>query len=218
MENVVFIRLTKCGGTSFENAIRKQKLPILKFTPTEPNVIRYKNNEKKIKKLKHFSIIRNPYDKAISSYKWLTVGRGYNRLGKFKNKINRNTSLVDFYKYYVEYKDRFEEFECVKDDSGVVYPHNSKGGDYFWFVQHMEGMYESIDSFIKPNNINYFVKIENYISDLSVIENWIGIKIKLGHDNRTRKDRDYRKEYNNESFDLISKIYKKDIDFFDYEF
>lgn len=217
MRNVVLIRLTKCGGTSFEKAIGKQKLPIFKFTPTEGNVNRYQK-KKNVRELKHFSIIRNPYDKAISSYKWLTIGKGYNRLGEFQKIIKKNISLFDFYSYYVEYKQRYEEYESILHKSGVVYPKNDARIDYFWFIQHMEGMYESIDTFIRPNDVDHFVKIENYASDLKVVEGWINQKITLNHYNKTRKNRDYRGEYDDKSFDLICDIYKKDVSFFDYEF
>lgn len=180
-KRIILIRITKCGGTSFENVIMRQRLPILKFTPTFDNVNKYQNNINEYSDMYHFSIIRNPYDKVVSSYKWLTVSNGKNRMGKFKEFINSNTSLNDFLKRYVEYKDKYDDYNFIKNKSGVIYPRKNENShdkyNYFWWMQHMEGMYETIDTFINPDKIFTFIRLENYSEDLEKIEKLLDVKI-----------------------------------------
>lgn len=73
-------------------------------------------------------------------------------------------------------------------------------------------------SFIEGYNINYIGRFEKLQEHFSILCNKLKISnSKLSHENKASRNR-YQDYYNQESIDIISKKYKKDIEYFGYDF
>jgi hypothetical protein len=66
--------------------------------------------------------------------------------------------------------------------------------------------------------VDFIGKIENIEDDFQLICNKIGVKEKLPHSNKSKRNKDYRKYYNQHTKDLISRYFKEDIELFKYRF
>ena len=64
----IFIHIPKCGGTSIERFF-KMKLP---RQGAHLNLKYYKKNTENYETYFKFTIVRNPWDKMVSEYKWMT--------------------------------------------------------------------------------------------------------------------------------------------------
>ena len=151
---MIWIRITKSGGESlnkfFEKSVLKEDLLIVTPAIHNPQYLFYKKHIETDKKL--FAIIRNPYDKAFSSYKWLTKNpKGMERCeGIFR----KNISFTSFIKQSCEIRERFDTVRnvCVSlqnDIDGVDSLHYKE----YWVVSHLESSFDSINFFTKPENV-----------------------------------------------------------------
>jgi hypothetical protein len=68
-------------------------------------------------------------------------------------------------------------------------------------------------------NFDFIGKLENFDEDIKQIEKVINFKWKkLPYKNKTSYPTDYRNYYNDESYKLVTKKFKKDIEYFNYKF
>jgi hypothetical protein len=82
-----------------------------------------------------------------------------------------------------------------------------------------EPQYKYIFDYDENLLVDFVGKIENIEIDLKKIESKINRKIEMKNLNKSnRTTNPYHSEYTNESFEIISKIYAKDIALFNYDF
>lgn len=142
-----------------------------------------------------FTIVRNPWDKLFSCYRFL------NRGGTTPfHKLWRENVLLNF--------DNFNDF--VKK---WVNKHNIYSFSHFlpqhWFL--------SLNTF-EPQ-IDFIGKFENLEDDFLKIKNKLDIDFNLMHLNQSDKiKKNYFDFYNQESIDIVSEVYKEDINLFNYDF
>jgi hypothetical protein len=198
---LLFIHIPKTGGTSVEEWFEKtygvQNITVHKHAP-----INYRNLSS-IDAYK-FSTVRNPFSRAVSWYQ-------------------QALSLI----LLGESTTRFQIHGLVKEEW-------DKGFDYF--IQHyfhVSRMNPGDDIPICPatNQVDYIcldgklavdklLRFENLDMEFKEIEKITGTKHGLGRLKVGPSDdlRDWRKVYTPASKKLIEDIYKKDLDFFSYEF
>ena len=217
----VWFRITKSAGESFQKLVREKNLPVAVYTPKKENVAKFEKIKNK-ENLFCFSIIRNPYFKVISAYIFLTQGSGKSRLKHFE--FLTRTSFLDFLKYYLEYREKYKEYSHYCHQSGVLYLEveptlNTLPYSYFWWMQHMEGTYNTINTFISPEKIDLYVKLENYSEEIKPLEERLNTSLNLPHINKSSHlSKGYLMYYNNSKvLDIVESIYKKDIEFFGYK-
>jgi hypothetical protein len=214
----IWIRITKAGGTSFGDAINSQKLPINTYTVTNNDVNRFSCKDGDFK----FSIIRNPYDKGLSSYKWLTVGDGSKRFRKLTT-YNKNMSYEDFLKASIDLRGDHDKYDHKMLESGVIVPKNDSSivegsiqYEYFWAVQHLEGLYNTITTFVPLDDMDLLVKLEEINEGVSKIGEKIGRTINMPHLNKTRNDKSFVDFYSDKVMIPFMELYKEDVNNFDY--
>jgi hypothetical protein len=66
--------------------------------------------------------------------------------------------------------------------------------------------------------VDFIGKLENLDQDFKKICNKIGIEAELPHKNKSKRKRDYRKYYTEETKKLVEKAFREDIELFYYEF
>ena len=106
----IFIHIPKTGGTSIESALNiKQKHKDHEY---------YKKELKQYTDFFVFTIVRNPFDRSVSDYKWATNTK-YPCPAKELKEMFMNKSFKYFLKTYynLQYKDvkSFRNFNWFKD-------------------------------------------------------------------------------------------------------
>lgn len=145
--------------------------------------------EDKFKNAYSFSFVRNPWDKVYSHYKYNVK----------TNQHLMKTKPVDF-NIWVK--------KCYGDEK-----------DYFYY--HRQIQFTDQLTWLKNNKgeiaVDFIGKFENINEDFSIIQKKLNLNEGLPHLNKTQKV-SYRKQYNQESCELIAKAFKADISYFNYSF
>lgn len=136
-----------------------------------------------------FAFVRNPYEKVYSHYKYNIK----------TNQFNMKTHPIDF-NLWVK--------KCFGTEK-----------DYFYYHRQIQYT-DQITWLIDDDNqicVNFIGRFESLNEDFRIIQKKLNIKKALPNLNKTSSE-DYRKFYNQESINTISKVFKRDIDHFKYKF
>jgi hypothetical protein len=195
--NLFFIHIPKCAGTTIEKALDIQKeefffsknrfSTLLKVSPQH---FTYRNLKiiSNLNKFKLFTVVRNPYDRIVSEYKYIQNGEN-EYWADFKN-ITFDT--------FVEKIFLLDEFKR-----------------YDLFDSHFELQY----SFIEEGED--LIKVFKY-ENLQEAFDWLNLTtdstITFPHERNSEKMHysfyyKYRK-----TIDIVSEVYKKDLEYFNYSF
>ena len=185
----IFVHITKCGGTSVENALEKyggeylwnrdemtnenhQYIHPKHVLAEKYSLTKYWKNSFK------FTFVRNPWSREISAY---------------------------FYrKRMTDFRGTFEEH--LASTNFIVNPLHH-GNQYNWLVSHNGKM-----------ELDFIGKFENFQQDFNTICDKIGIPHQeLPHDNKT-KHKHYTEYYDDETREIVAEKYAKDIEYFGYKF
>ena len=66
--------------------------------------------------------------------------------------------------------------------------------------------------------VDFVGRFENLEEDFAAVAQKIGMKVNLPHVNQSKRNKDYRVYYNDETRELIEQHYREEIDFFGYKF
>lgn len=140
-----------------------------------------------------FAIVRNPWDRAVSDYKWWT--RASSPFFDFL----KNTTLED----YLLIRNGYEKINHLNDSTGRA--------DHF-YTQY---------SFVEIGGacvMDCIIKFENLQQDFNIFCDQISIpQQKLPHTNKTNR-KHYSEYYNQKTIDIVAQKYHKDISHFNYSF
>lgn len=187
----LFIHIPKAGGSSIGKALYGRNVGHRKALEY------YQLSPKHFSSLYSFAFTRNPWDRCVSAFHFAKQG---------------GTSVVDVPNKYKYQSDDFETFETFVTQ-WLVKTDLSKEDVIFqpqhWFV---------CDS--KAHIIVNFVgKLECLDDDVAIIQKALAREIVVPKINQsTRSNQSYREYFNQNTKDIVSKIYQKDIDLFGYEF
>jgi hypothetical protein len=188
--NCIFIHIPKVAGTSIVNALGGEKAKRNHL----PWYVYYTANPKFFNKAFKFSFVRNPWDRVLSAYQYLSCG------GNQKDDLKISEALL-------KYKG-FEDF--------VI---NGLGEGYF--RSHLLFLPQA-DFVINGNEelaVDFLGYFENINDDFNKVMGELGIKRKLEKRNTSTRDKNYREYYQSQkSIEVIENIYKQDVIFFSYTF
>ena len=142
-----------------------------------------------------FTFIRNPWDKLFSCYRFLKKG------GSTPYHLNWKNNVLD------KYED-FNDFVKGWINNKNIYSFSHFLPQY-WFI--------SLNTI--KGDIDFIGRFENLNKDFLTIKEKLKINRELMHLNKSDSiKKKYTDFYNQESIDIVSKAYKKDIDLFNYDF
>lgn len=207
----IFVHIPKTGGSSVERIIwpspKDRTISNLWMGYVKPYFNKYQTggmqhllasqikNEVKdmdFSSFFKFSIVRNPFDKVISQF------------------------------HYMKTRKDLRDFIGMKD--------NDDFKTYLHLIQRkLHVQWEHQHRFILDEDenllVDYIGKFENFETDVRNILKKIKrdrifglINRKIPHENKSENRKDYRSYYNEETIDIVSKIYQKDIKQFNYKF
>ena len=140
-----------------------------------------------------FTIVRNPWDRLYSAYKFLQKG-GINIHDKNAFETHLST-----------YKD-FEDFVL-----------NGLNEKIIWEIMHFIPQHEFVCDKNGQIIVDYVGRFENLNKLVDKINDILKSEFKLEHYNKTNK-KDYKDIYTTEMIMKVHQIYQKDIDIFEYNF
>lgn len=190
----IFIHIPKTGGTSIEQALKAK----VKGASKHRTVTDYENQLKSdIEKYFLFSVIRNPWDKLVSYWKY--------RQGKSWAPIDGK--IKDF--------NTWLEFMLSLDLN------NLKGKTANCNLSDLRTALDlQFNCLVNAkNNINVdLIRFENLQEDFDIVCDKIGIpQQQLPHKNKG-KHKHYTEYYDNETRQIVAEKYAKDIEHFGYKF
>lgn len=196
--NFLYIHIQKTAGTSIQH--RLMKLPSSHIIYNSHTRIKDIEFTPELANCFIFAFVRNPWDRLVSWYN-MSIQKG---------------PVNAFHKYTLENSKNFSEFLNCTD---II-------DDYLDNTNHLIQYKKSIAfnqiDYISDKSgkimADYIGRFENLNEDFKIISDIIGIKnVTLPHLN-TRIHPDYREYYSAADAEKVFKMYKKDIEYFNYTF
>lgn len=148
----------------------------------------------KFKNYDHFTVVRNPWDRVLSAFCFMNDGGHYKKGKKVRDWSNRKFDL---------FLDGFIEHKMYK--SMLLRPQS-----YYYLNENRDMVIKHIHKFE--------CGFEQFVFDVVNLY-FDSIEFRIGTENVSKRDKDYRVYYKNpKHIDMISDIYKKEICDFGYEF
>lgn len=190
----IFIHIPKTGGTSVESA--------LKLSLDHHDHQFYRKSFKNYTDFFVFTVVRNPFDRAVSDYKWVTNTK-YSYPAKQLKEMFVNKSFEYFLDNY--YNLKFKDVKRFKNLN--------------WFKNHhLTHCREQIDLLNPIDDVDYIMRFENLQQDFDIVCEKIGIpQQQLPHKNKTNR-KHYTEYYNDETKKIVAEKFSKDIEYFGYKF
>lgn len=195
----LYIHIPKCAGTSIENVLYGK--PLIRFDVenklwiqhvTMKELVEYYFSEEEIESLFTFSIVRNPFDRFVSSYNWLCSVEGVSKT-----------------------KETFRDFVFARNEFeflvGEKYRHK-KRNYYHHLLPQIEFLERDGDIVV-----DYVGRFENLQEDWKKISQNIGVGVVLPCLNKEKHDH-YSSYFDKETRAVVEKRYKRDLEYFGYEY
>jgi len=180
----VFIHITKTGGTSITEVVGR----VFRKHLTVKEVIKY-IGRKKWDNAYTFTVVRNPWAKVVSQYKFRTKTNKSKMKEKpitFKNWVIKVFKENDEYYYNCRPLIFAPQVDWLKNNEGII-------------------------------DIDKILQFENLSEEFSEVAEHIGIDSDLPHLNSTKKSK-YQDYYDEETKKIVANWFWEDIETFDYKF
>jgi len=187
----IFIHVPKVAGTSINHAIYGRTLghySALEIKSKFPKLFSDSFT---------FSLVRNPWDRLLSAYRFAKQGR------------TETMGMKNSGQYQIPAFDSFESFvlEWLVNQN----------------VDELDFVFQTQSRFLVGENgkllPDYIGKLEDMEKDITNIETKLNRTLNISHANKTSVSSNYRDAYKTqEMIDIVGSLYSKDIELFGYEF
>lgn len=191
-QRFLWFRVAKVCTRSILTTLERNKVSM---TLEHPMLINYPIND--YTDYFKFAFVRNPWDRLVSCWQNKIVDRD----------IPAEPGVVRWDKLGDGIIERFSEF-----GSFVEYVAGCE-------IDNCDIHFREQSSLIDLNNLNFLGRYESFDTDIRMVFDYIGIAdAKPAVDNASQSQRPYQNYYNQELIDLTAKVYRKDIQIFNYQF
>jgi len=222
----IFVRIPKAASTSLENVLKNypnimlnSKLNILPRDDWENNWITMGLSnlwiqvigEIRWKESFSFAFVRNPYDRAVSS--WQHCCKITQKGSLIDDKSQNMPALLS----YLKKKLRRQASPDISFDDFLYFLKNDMlKGEAKW---HATEQYIHLINQTGDIAIDFIGKFENLQKDFNKVCEILRIKpVQLRVLNQSRLRKNYKHFYNSERKQIVEEVYKKDIELFGYSF
>jgi hypothetical protein len=218
---VVFVHIQKTGGQTVSRVLRDNISDITRFKPKHEFAIQAMGELEGWNEYFKFAFVRNPWDRLVSWYSMISdegappsrqpsskkVERRHLRQAR-RREQRRNQNLL--WRYVLENSSTFEEFirNCtgeIEVKESVSYSFTSNQLDY---VSDRDGNLL----------VDFIGRFENFQSDLLEVSSRLGIELRFVPHNNPSPRRHYSSYYTPETEEIVRERFKRDIEYFGYEF
>lgn len=204
----IYVHIPKCAGNSIEYAFghdrnRKDILDINEQTYTDishntaTEIKEHHTNEEQWSSYFKFAIVRNPFDRLVSSYNFVCEKTKY-------RKFRDNMPFKDFVFRKGVFGNTFSPSIIIKKRDKCC--------------QRMPShryIYDENDNLL----VDYVGKFENLQKEWDFICKQLKVKLELGHHNEcSPNNKHYRDYYDEETKRFVTEACKKDLEIFGYEY
>lgn len=198
----IFICTAKCASSSVNGKLNHFIHPEPKFHHMGINELVNFYPDINLNDYFKFTFIRNPWDRFVSLYNDMFLKRkGKNKVMHYSYLEKKNNTIFHQTKNFKEFAAKFEYSNWINE-------------------AHFKPQYQYI--FINQEiSVDYIGRLENLKNDWEIVKSNIGLKdiSNLGHEMKSKiKVNNYRKYYDDITKDIVYRMYKKDIDLFNYDF
>ena len=184
------MHIPKTAGVSLHGICRHHGIQILNHNTRDPNFVSLARYKQHYPGRYAFTVVRNPWDRVVSSYFYLKKGG------------DRAEDQQDAEKHLPF--DDFRSFVLKGFDSGGILEQIHFRPQYQW-VEGEKGII-----------VNRVALFENLQAGLSRIFGDLGLPgYQLPHHNKS-KHQNYRTYYDQETWDIVGRVYHKDVKLFQY--
>jgi chondroitin 4-sulfotransferase 11 len=189
---IVFIHVPKAAGTSVNAALYGRFVGHVRAVDVEHW------GSSAIRRLPRFSIVRNPWERLVSAYRFARRGSGIGGL------IQAGVRRPEQYR-----GPEFRSFEAFVRE--WLAPRRLKSVDPIFQQQH---------TFVCGAGgqllVDHLGRVENLHSTLEFIKTALGTAVMLQRSNRSGTNVDYRHFYTSELVDIVGELYCQDVQIFGY--
>jgi len=188
----IFVQIPKVAGVSISNSLFGYHTGGHVTIPEYQLVF----NRKEFDSFFKFTFVRNPWDRLLSAFLYLKNG-------------GRNKGDYQWAEKYLLAYNSFNDFVMEWVNERNI----TKG-------IHFKPQYRFLTT---PNNlkpeVDFIGFFENIVDDYQYIRNVLRFGEELKYENKTKgKTNDYRLYYNDKTIEIVSKVYRDDIELFGYDF
>jgi hypothetical protein len=208
----IFIHIQKTGGVSISNLLR-QYIP----TTTPGRGLRHISARRALKKVENpddyfkFAFVRNPWDRLVSWYTMIDEARRGVANGTAEPMTRRLIKKNNLFKYVLRCGPTFDEF--VKNCTEKQW----MGNGYYSFT------FNQLRYLTDKNGevlVDFIGRFENFAQDISHVFDMLGLEaseLAIPHENRSAHSH-YSEMYTPETREIVRKRFRRDVEFFGYEF
>ncbi|MEM1070234.1 MAG: sulfotransferase family 2 domain-containing protein [Planctomycetota bacterium] len=187
----IFIHVPKAAGTSISHSLYGRNVGHRKAK------FYHQVSKREFRKYFSFGFVRNPWDRALSAYRFVMQG-GTAIVKPQAHRRYNSEAFSSFEKFVTAW---LGEVELNHRVDAVFLPQCD-------FLMDQDG-----------NQLVDFVgKIESMEDGIRVVESRLGRALEVPKLNASREKSDYREYYSGETMDIVARVYQRDIDLFDYSF
>jgi len=232
---LIYFHIPKCAGVSVRRAIgidkSKHKFPHTNVSTALAIDVRYSTNDDIYNSYHKFSIIRNPFERMVSLYSFRKKqGDLYIHANLFDSDVGPDGKVWDFNRWIKspEMKGTTDEGldrMCSDVFFNSYWYYKSKDKGFMgrnYLRSHLEFL-NQVDFLSNPLTGGRLMT-DTILRQESLNEEWDAMFKKLGHtapklpQRNKSEHKHYSHYYDDESVQLVSKIFNKDLKFFGYEF
>ena len=185
----IFVHIPKTSGISVSKSL---------FNCTSPHVpmIDYEAifSQPELDRMFKFAFVRNPWDRAVSTYSFLAGRTGIERDIAWADRVLVNyTGFDDFIQRWLNRRNIYSW--------GLFFPQ-------FFFVCNSQ----------QEIRVDFLGRFENLNADFEYIKHRLGISAELLHLNKSKSRTDYRDYYTEKTRQIVADVYREDVELFGYQF
>jgi hypothetical protein len=208
----IFIHIQKTGGVSISNLLR-QYIP----TTTPGRGLRHISARRALKQVENpddyfkFAFVRNPWDRLVSWYTMIDEARKGVADGTAEPMTRRLIKKNNLFKYVLRCGPTFDEFVINCTEKQWM------GNGYYSFT------FNQLRYLTDKNGevlVDFIGRFENLAQDISHVFDMLGLEasqLEIPHENRSAHSH-YSEMYTPETREIVRKRFRRDIEFFGYEF
>jgi hypothetical protein len=208
----IFIHIQKTGGVSISDLLGRY-IP----TTTPGRGCRHMSARRALKQVENpgdyfkFAFVRNPWDRLVSWYSMIDGARREVADGTAGPETRRHIKKNNLFKYVLRCGPTFDKF--VKNCTEKQWV----GNCYYSFT------FNQLMYLTDKNGevlVDFIGRFENFGQDLSHVFDMLGLEVsqlEIPHENRSAHSH-YSEMYTPETRKIVRKRFRKDIEFFGYEF
>jgi hypothetical protein len=208
----IFIHIQKTGGVSISNLLRRYSP-----TTTPGRGLRHISARRALKQVVNpddyfkFAFVRNPWDRLVSWYTMIDEARKGVADGTAEPMTRRLIKKNNLFKYVLRCGPTFDEFVINCTEKQWM------GNGYYSFT------FNQLRYLTDKNGevlVDFIGRFENLAQDISHVFDKLGLEasqLEIPHENRSAHSH-YSEMYTPETREIVRKRFRRDIEFFGYEF